>query len=62
MHQAGGVVATGIMNECFQFKWSELWSKRSIALRELVPVVMACAIWGRQWAQQWVLVRTDIDQ
>ena len=46
-------------NEWFQFKWSEAWSKKSIALRELVPVVMACAIWGRQWAQQWVLVRTD---
>lgn len=46
-------------NEWFQFKWSEAWSKKSIALRELVPVVMACAIWGRQWAQQWVLVHTD---
>ena len=46
-------------NEWFQFKWPGERSKKSIALRELVPVVMACAIWGRQWAQQWVFVCTD---
>lgn len=27
--------------------------------QELVPVVMACTIWGRQWVQRWVLVYTD---
>ena len=31
----------------------------SITLKELLPVVLACAIWGRQWADSMVVVHCD---
>ncbi len=46
-------------DEWFQFEWPREWAEKSIALKELVPVVMACAMWGRQWGQRWVRIRTD---
>ena len=45
--------------EWFQYEWPSDWGRKSIAVKELVPVVMACAVWGRRWGQQWVRVRTD---
>ena len=46
-------------DEWFQFEWPSDWNNKSIAVKEMVPVVMACAIWGRRWGRQWVLIRTD---
>ena len=28
-------------------------------MRELAPVVLAAGMWGAQWRQCWVLIRTD---
>ena len=39
-----------------QCPWNGVWSDKSIAAKELVPVVLACAIWGRQWQHKKVLV------
>ena len=30
--------------------------EESITLKELVPVVLACAVWGRQWSDCMVVV------
>lgn len=46
-------------DEWFQFESPREWVEKSIALKELVPVVMACAMWGRQWGQRLVRIRTD---
>ena len=31
----------------------------SIAMKEMVPVITACTVWGGRWAGQHVLVRSD---
>ena len=33
--------------------------EESITLNELVPVVLACAVWGRQWSDCMVVVHCD---
>ena len=43
----------------FQVKWPDSWSEVNIAVKEMVPVVIATAIWGEQWAERTVLVRSD---
>ena len=42
-----------------QFEWSKEWSEISIAAKQLVPIVLACAVWGKQWQGKWVLVCCD---
>ena len=34
----------------FQIKWPEGWEKTDIAVKELVSVVAAAALWGHCWA------------
>lgn len=46
-------------NRWFQYEWPREWVRKSIAMRELAPVVLAAGIWGAQWGQSWVLVKTD---
>ena len=43
----------------FQFRWPAAFSQHSIAVKELLPIVMACAIWGRAWRRQAVLAHCD---
>ena len=33
----------------FQIKWPKSWEETDIATKELVPVVVATAIWVKQW-------------
>ena len=42
-----------------QLEWSKEWSERSIAAKELVPIVLACAVWGKQWQGKRVLIWCD---
>ena len=42
-----------------QLEWSKEWSEISIAAKELVPIVLACAVWGKQWQGKRVLVWCD---
>ena len=39
----------------------ESWSAVSIAANELVPIVLAAAVWGRQWLGKKVLFSCDND-
>lgn len=36
----------------FQVEWPPSWAQVNIAVKELVPVVMAAALWGRSWSAQ----------
>ena len=42
-----------------QCPWNNVWSEKGIATKELLPIVLAIAIWGRHWTHRRVLVRSD---
>ncbi len=42
------------------YDWGQLVLRDgSITLKELLPVVLACAVWGEQWKLKVVLVHCD---
>ena len=43
----------------FQCKWPESWAPIHITIKELAPVVIACALWGKEWQGQTVECRMD---
>ena len=43
----------------FQTEWPEDWEGVDIASKELVPVVVAAALWGRQWSGSHVCFHFD---
>ena len=42
-----------------QGQWGDSWEQVNIAIKELVPVVVSCAVWGPQWAGKLVLNLCD---
>lgn len=45
--------------EWFQFQWPTAWHQANIASKELFPIVVSAAIWGRYWARSTVLFVCD---
>ncbi len=45
--------------EWFQFEWPEAWREVHITIKELLPVVVAVAVWGRKWRGMSVRCRCD---
>ena len=43
----------------FQIQWPDQWSAANIAIKEMLPIVVAAAVWGSQWTNQFVLCRCD---
>ncbi|MBF2755157.1 MAG: hypothetical protein ISN29_07865 [Gammaproteobacteria bacterium AqS3] len=43
----------------FQLKWPKLWSSNNIAAKELVPIVMAIALWGHRCAHSRISLYSD---
>ena len=43
----------------FQLEWSQCTKGKSIAVKELIPIVIAAAIWGPQWRGKMVCARCD---
>ena len=43
----------------FQLQWSHSTMQFHITIKELIPVVLALAIWGRQWCGKTVQIRCD---
>ena len=43
----------------FQIQWPPCWQSLHIAAKELLPVVVSAALWGRSWAGSTVLFRSD---
>ena len=42
-----------------QCPWNDTWQQECIATKELLPIVLACAIWGPQWSHSQVQVQCD---
>ena len=51
--------AFGSHGQWFQLQWPESQARHHIVAKELVPVVMAIALWGAQWQATTVLLRSD---
>ena len=43
----------------FQLKWPDNNKLHSIAIQELVPIVIACIPWGKQWSGKAIQVHCD---
>ncbi len=43
----------------FQYTWPPAFEGKAIAIQELLPIVMACMIWGPWWKDSMVLVHCD---
>ena len=43
----------------FQLRWPDSWLRNNIAAKEMVPIVVAAAIWGHHWSGKKVLFRSD---
>ncbi len=43
----------------FQCQWPSSWAGIHITVKELVPIVLACALWAHQWKGKTVLCRCD---
>ncbi len=52
-----GAFTTG--GEWFQLEWPEVWQEVHITVKELLPVVLAVAIWGHKWKGKTVRCRCD---
>jgi hypothetical protein len=46
-------------DQWLQWQWEGEWVERQIAIKEMVPVVVACAIWGKAWEYRTVRVQCD---
>ena len=52
----GGVLMS---SHWFNFAWPEFWATVDISVKELVPVVVAAALWGRFWYRTHVCFHSD---
>ena len=43
----------------FQLQWPESWESVHITVKELAPIVVACAIWGPEWRGKTVRCQCD---
>jgi hypothetical protein len=43
----------------FQLPWTPAWSDTGIAVKELIPIVLAALLWGRQWSGKHVCFHCD---
>ena len=46
-------------HDWFQLRWPSSWKPINIATKELFPVVVAAAIWGKHWSQSCVEFQSD---
>ena len=60
LFSAGSVAGRGQMGGAwFQYLWPDCFACKSIAAKELLPIVMACFVWGTAWRQRHVLAHCD---
>ena len=52
----GAFTSTGAWFQCV---WPSTWDAVHITVKELLPIVMACALWGQQWQGNIVRCRSD---
>ena len=46
-------------SQWFQLRWCQATVRLHITIKELIPVVIAVAIWGEQWCRKTVQIRCD---
>ena len=46
-------------NHWFRFRWPGGWGGRHITLKEILPVALACGIWGHLWVGLAVVTHVD---
>ena len=51
---AGGCGAFTSMGQWFRCEWQGAWTDVHITAKELLPIVIACTLWGRSWQGQAV--------
>ena len=59
---ASGVFGCGAFSTphgWFQLQWPADWQSISITVKELVPIVIAAALWGHQWSRKCICFRSD---
>ena len=60
---ASGTFGCGAVNQVmglwFQLQWPLSWAEVGIAAKELLPIVLAAAMWGRHWAGQHISFHCD---
>ena len=56
----GGVSLSGVLTGCNS--WPPKWDGISIMVKELVPIVLAAAVWGASWANSMSYVDVTICQ
>lgn len=44
-----GAFNSSLEAELLQLKWPESWSSIHITSKELIPIIIATAVWGRKW-------------
>ena len=44
-----GCGAFAVPGEWLQVRWPESWKSIHITVKELLPIVIACALWGASW-------------
>ena len=54
-----GCGAFSLPHGWFQVKWPESWGRVHITAKELVPTVIAAALWGQNWRRIVVCFRSD---
>ena len=59
MRQVPGGVAAICGDKWLQLAWIGDWPEQSITVKELGPIVLAIAVWGKAWARQRILAKCD---
>ena len=54
-----GCGAYNSQGEWFQFQWPLAWASIHITIKELLPIVLSCAIWGGYWRGKTVKCLCD---
>ena len=49
-------ISTG---QWFQLQWVESWQSVHITVKELVPIVVGCAVWGNNWRGKTLRCQCD---
>ena len=43
----------------FQCKWTDTWQPFAVAVKELLPIAIACGLWGHLWKHKTILAKCD---
>ena len=46
-------------SQWFQLQWNHNLQSKSISVKEMVPIIIATAIWGRSWKGKLIICHCD---